>query len=74
MTAHNTPVAAFNTAANSAEAARQVAVSGASGASAQATVRSAEITYYRACLNAAVANGIGAASFSMALRSLGVAS
>jgi hypothetical protein len=73
MTAHNTPDPVFNAAANSAEAARQAAIATASGTGAtlQANVRLAEITYYRAVYKAAVGSKISPASASMALAALG---
>ena len=74
MTAHNTPDPVFNATANSAEAARQVAVSTASGTGAvlQNNIRAAELVYYRAIYKAAIKSTISPASASMALQSLGV--
>jgi hypothetical protein len=73
MSAHTSPNFAFNAAANSAEGMRQTAVSTAagSGATLQANVRAAEVTYYRACYSAALANNIAPGNFLAALRSLG---
>jgi hypothetical protein len=68
MSAHTSPSAVFNAAANNAEAARQAAV--VPGAS-QATVIAAELTYFRACRTAAIANGISPAPFNNAIKSLG---
>jgi hypothetical protein len=59
---------AYDSAALAAEGVRQVAVVGAS----QATVISAEITYYRALVKAALANGVSPAGAMVALRGLGV--
>jgi hypothetical protein len=50
-----------------AEAARQGAVAGAS----QSAVRAAEITFYRAAIVSAQANGVNDAQFRTALRELG---
>ena len=52
-----------------AEGARQQAV-GVAGVS-QATVRTAEIAFYRALMASAVANGLPSAQFGAALRDLG---
>ena len=68
MSAHTSPNATFNAAANAAEAARQAAV--VPGAS-QAAIISAELTYFRACRNAAIANGISPSTFNNAIKSLG---
>ena len=43
-----------------------------SGSPTQGTVNSAYITYYKACLASAVANGCGSETFRTALRSLDV--
>lgn len=68
MSSHNTGNSNFNAAANSAEAARQAAaVPGAS----QTTITNAEIVYYRACVKAAIANGISPSVFLQALYDLG---
>jgi hypothetical protein len=69
MSAHTTPSSAFNATANALEGVRQVAVSTASS---QAAVIGAEITYYRGCFKAALANNLSASVFSQALKSLGV--
>jgi hypothetical protein len=68
MSAHNSPNAAFNATANAAEGVRQVACAGAT----QAACISAEITYYRTCFKAAIANNVSPSVFSQALKSLGV--
>lgn len=52
-----------------AEAVRQAAVT--PGAS-QATIRAAEISYFRTCLASAKTNGLSTAVFATALRELGV--
>jgi hypothetical protein len=53
---------------NTAEGVRQIAVA---AAATQAAVNSAEVTFYRAALASAKANGIGIEPFVSALRSLG---
>jgi hypothetical protein len=55
----------------SAEHARQV---GNAGVTDQATLRTNEATYFRACRDSCIANnnGVGAAFFSSALRELGL--
>jgi hypothetical protein len=67
--AHTTPSSTFNATANAAEGVRQVAVAAATN---QAAVISAELTYFRACFKAALANNISPSNFSQALKSLGV--
>ena len=52
---------------NVAESVRQSAAAGAS----QATIKTAEITFYRAALASAIANGIQPGVFISALRELG---
>jgi hypothetical protein len=52
-----------------AEGVRQTAVA---AASTQAAVRTAEITYYRACLSSALKNGCGVEPYMVALKGLGV--
>ena len=69
MSAHKTENAAFNATANAAEGVRQVAVA---AATTQAAVTAAEITYFRACMKAAIANGVSTSNFNDALKSLGV--
>ena len=68
MSAHTSPNATFNAAANAAEAARQAAV--VPGAS-QAAVVSAEQTYFRSVYKAAIANSLSPSVFTQALKSLG---
>jgi hypothetical protein len=70
MSTSQTGNLAQDTAVNAAESARQVAVASASGSA--ATARSAEITFYRACLASAIANKCGTEQFIAALRALGV--
>lgn len=62
-TAHNATVAI-------AEGTRQSAVAAAGNN--QASVTAAEITFYRAALASALANGCGTAAFQSALMALGV--
>jgi hypothetical protein len=69
MSAHTTPSSAFNATANAAEGVRQTAVAAAAN---QAAATSAELTYFRACYKAAIANNISPSIFSNALKSLGV--
>jgi hypothetical protein len=71
MSAHNTLSKAFNDTCNALEAARQVSVA---ASTTQAAATSAEITYFRACYKAALANNISPAVFVQALFSLGVRS
>ena len=68
MSAHTSPSAVFNATANKAEAARQAAV--VPGAT-QSTIISAELTYFRACRDAAIVTGISPAPFNNAIKSLG---
>ena len=68
MAHYRTSVTAFDAAVLAAESARQTAVSGAT----QVVARSAELTYFRTCYNAAIANNISPSVFSEALKSLGV--
>jgi hypothetical protein len=60
---------AFDTAAIAAERVRQ---SGITPTTAQATVNSVEITYYRAVAKAAIADGCSPSAAMAALKSLGV--
>jgi hypothetical protein len=72
MSAHTSPNLAFNATGNAAEGVRQTAVAAASGPTAQATARAAEITYYRSLYSAALTNGVSPSNFVLALYSLGV--
>jgi hypothetical protein len=54
---------------NCADAERKRQASVVSGAS-QATVRSAEVTYYQTCRTSAIANGVSPSQFNDALREL----
>jgi hypothetical protein len=60
---------AFDTAAIAAEGVRQA---GITPTTAQATVNSVEITYYRAVAKAAIADGCSPSGAMAALKSLGV--
>jgi hypothetical protein len=69
MAHYKTSVAAFDAAVWQAEGIRQTSVL-AAGAN-MAAARSAEITYFRTCYNAAVSSNVSASVFSQALKSLG---
>jgi hypothetical protein len=64
--------ATFDAAARAAENVRATAVAAANGV--PSTVTAAEIVYYQTLLKSALANGVEAGDFSMALNSLGVRS
>jgi hypothetical protein len=70
MSAHKTENAAFNATANAAESVRQAAVT---AATTQTAITSAEVTYFKACKAAALANGLSPSEFIDALRALGQA-
>ena len=69
MSAANSNNGVHNNAQNQAEGARQAAV--APGAT-PATIRTAEIAFYRAVVTSALANGVGVSSAMSALKHLGV--
>jgi hypothetical protein len=58
-----------NDACNLSEGTRQSAVAAATGN--QATIRTAEIAHYRACVASALANGVQSGAFVRALQDLG---
>jgi hypothetical protein len=60
---------AYDSAVIAAEGVRQTAVAAASS---QAAVINAEITFYRAVVKAAIANGVSPSGAMVALRGLGV--
>jgi hypothetical protein len=65
-------VKAHDDVVNAADLVRQNAVAAATGATAQATIRSAEITYYRAVALSAIKNNVSPAAAMQALHELGV--
>jgi hypothetical protein len=67
MSAHKTGNKAFDDAANSAEALRQVQVA---AASTQAAALSAEVAYYRTLRSLAITSNISPSNFLYALKSL----
>jgi hypothetical protein len=68
MAASKTGIKAHDDACAAAEGVRQVAVVAAAGN--VASVRSAEVTYFKACKASALANGVSPSAFTYALISL----
>jgi hypothetical protein len=68
MAATRTGIVAHDLACALAESARQTSV--AAAGSNMASVRSAEVTYFKACKASAISSGVSPSAFTDALRSL----
>jgi len=62
-------VAVHDNTCNAAEMTRQGAVA---GATTQAAIRTAEVSFYRTCRTSAISNGLSPSQFVFALQELGV--